>query len=510
MSVPLSASDRIGTVRRLHRDRTEGRTQADTAFWAYVVVLLLAMVVVPLVLGIASVLAEPEVLAALRSDRSDSVVAAAAGCLLAAAAVLGAHRGPAHLPPFLVTVLAGNDLPRARTLARPFVTSAAGLTLVVTAAAALPAVVLLRAGGTGVAGAVAFVAGSACLGAVTATAWLAGQRIGPRHGWVLPVALLAATALTAVAPALAVVTPWGWVADLWPPTAQGSPWALLPLALVTLVCLDAVPRLLNRLRGPLLLDQAGRWEIVGTAAYTGDFAAALAMFRARPRLGRAWWAVPTAPAPIRYAVRDLVGALRTPVRGLTGLFFLGVGGFLTGLAVAGTALPAWLLAGVGAVATYAGLGTVTDGFRHAADTRSAPALYGYGTAELFGLHALTPVLLAVAGTVAGAVVAQRAGWEAAGLLEAGLLGILLVVVRAYDSAKGMLPLILLTPAPSPAGDLSGLMVLAWQADALLISITLAVTLALATTAAGLLMGLGAAILGGAVVIALTAWRLRQP
>lgn len=510
MSIPLLAPrERIGGTRHLYQDRGGSRTQGDTAYLAYLVVLVLAMVVIPLLIGIARVLGQPEVLSALQSPSSDQVVLAVSGALLAAVTVVGMHRGPAHLPPVLVGTLASTELPRSRTLLRPFATAALGLTALFAVAGGLVATVLVTEGTTDLTGALAFTGASACLGVIAAAAWLAGQRIGPRHGWLLTASLLAATVLTLLVPDLALVTPWGWVAEVWPPTALGEPWALLPLVLVALVCAERVPRLLDRVRGPLLLRQARQWEIVSIAAYTADLSSALATFRSLPHLGRTWRAVPGVPAILQYAVRDLVGAARTPVRAVSGLIFLTVGGFLSTLALASTAVPAWLLMSLAAVATFAALGTFTDGFRHAAETRWAPTLFGHTSGQLFALHALLPALVAVACTLVGGALTGLTGWPSASLLEPGLLAVVIVAVRAYDSTKGPLPLTLLAPAPSPLGDMSGLMVMAWQADALILSIALGVGLALVTAAAGLLVAAGAAVLAVAVVILLTYGRLNN-
>lgn len=507
MSIPLlTPSERIGRTRRLYQDRGGSRTQEDTAYLAYLVVLVLAMVVIPLLIGIARVLGQPEILTALRSPSSEQVVLTASGVLLAAATVVGMHRGPAHLPPVLVGILAATDLPRSRTLLRPFVLAALGLTVLFTVAGGLLATVLVLEGPADVTDGLALTGAGACLGVIASAAWLAGQRVGPRHGWLLTASLLGATLLTLAAPGLARVTPWGWVAEVWPP-ATGETWALLPLALVTLVCAERAPRVLDRVRGPLLLQQSRQWEVVSIAAYTGDLSSALATFRARPRLGRRWRAVPGAGAIVQYAVRDLVGAARTPVRAVSGLLLLVLGGFLTALAVAGTAVPAWLLVSLGAVASFAALGTLTDGFRHAAQTRWAPTLFGHTTGRLFLLHATLPVVVAVGGALVGGVLARTTGWPTAGLGEAAILAALIVAVRAFDATKGTLPLTLLTPAPSPVGDLSGLMVMAWQADALLLSVALAVGLAHLSATTGLLVILGAALLAVAGVVLLTRGRL---
>ena len=44
-----------------------------------------------------------------------------------------------------------------------------------------------------------------------------------------------------------------------------------------------------------------------------------------------------------------------------------------------------------------------------------------------------------------------------------------ITVRIMNATKGRMPLALLTPIPTPMGDFSGLIVVFWQADALLVT-----------------------------------------
>ncbi len=83
-----------------------------------------------------------------------------------------------------------------------------------------------------------------------------------------------------------------------------------------------------------------------------------------------------------------------------------------------------------------------------------------------------------------------------------LLLLLAVAVRAYDSAKGPLPLLLLTPVPSPLGDLSSVTVSIWEADALIIT-TVAGAAAVAMAGASPVRLLAAAgALAGVLILAL--------
>lgn len=360
---------------------------------------------------------------------------------------LGRVRGPVIVSPFFVSLLAGTDVPRRTALRRTALASALTVIAVFLVPAAIVAVRLrsepLLAG--------AVVLGAVVLGALCALAWLCGQaRTFPR------------------------------------------------------------PRLLDRLDGEELLAQSLRWQAAGVLASTGDLAAAAGRFRALPRIGRRWRAVGTRPL---FLLRGLVGAARTPLRlaaGVIGLALAGlaIGVAVTGLVTSGAHAAWWVLAVIGPVIGHLALGPLTDGFRHAAEAAASPPLYGVSTGGLYVRLAAVPLLV---GVVAGAA----GGWVGAALAGAGLAGAglvplassavlaatvmgVLVVVRAFDSAKGALPLHLLTAnVPSPAGDPTALIMLGWQADALLIA---AATGPIALTGLLLVVGTGGtAVLGGSAV-----------
>jgi hypothetical protein len=78
-----------------------------------------------------------------------------------------------------------------------------------------------------------------------------------------------------------------------------------------------------------------------------------------------------------------------------------------------------------------------------------------------------------------------------------LSALLLVLVRVYDSAKGPLPLVLMAPVPTPAGDASALVIAAWQADAVILACVV-----VGATAWAVGEGLGGGIV---MAVALGAW-----
>ncbi|MBD5382296.1 MAG: hypothetical protein HDR73_10675, partial [Clavibacter sp.] len=132
------------------------------------------------------------------------------------------------------------------------------------------------------------------------------------------------------------------------------------------------------------------------------------------------------------------------------------------------------------------------------DVASAPPLYGIPTGRLLLLHATLPAAAGVACALVGAGIAVAGGAGAAALVVAPAVTLLLVVVRALDAAKGPLPLEVMAPVITPAGDASALVIAAWQADALLLAggSVLAVVSAAATVgpvAAALVLPLGAGV-----------------
>lgn len=496
---------RLRALRRAYRGRGERRSASDTAYNLYLAALMAPLVAFPIVRAVVLALIAPPTLAALVGPSSVAVVGVVLGLTLAGLAWLGVLYGPVSLEPAFVRLLADTDLPRHATLARPFATKAAIAVGALLAVAVLFGGVLLGAGVATLAGAARLAVLCAAFGAIGAVTWLAGQAASPRASGVVGAVIAVLAALGLAFPGLGAVLPWGWVAATWPPAA--APFALTDVLLVLLAAaaIAGARPLLDLLRSSRLADDAARWRAAGTAALSGDVAHALGGLRARPSAGRRWHAVRGGPAAAMFLARDLVGAARTPVRLAVGI--LALAGSVVLLAVA-TSLPAgWVLAAVGAGLAYLALGVLTDGFRHATDAAVAPPLYGYSTLALFARHGLAPLAVAVAASVAGIGGAAVLG---VGVRPLPVCVVLLVVVlvRAYDSAKGPLPVLLLTPIPSPIGDLSSLNVSLWQADALLIAVVVGALAVAAAPGSPLGMVVLAVVIAGLLVVGLRR-RLRQ-
>ncbi|MEP7763481.1 hypothetical protein [Sanguibacter sp. 25GB23B1] len=505
---PPDPARRLAAVRAVHGGRGDARSTGDVAYVVYATVLVLAIVVAPLVRGLVIGLSGPEVLGVLTAPSAARGVGVVVGLLLAACVLLGQVRGPALTSPFFTVAVAGTDLPRSVTLRRPFCTATALLVTSSALVAAVLAWVLHDATGLPSSSAGALVLGASAVGLLAAVAWLLGQRLSPARASGLAGILAVVTGLHAVVPTIGILVPTGWAGALWPVESSIPSWAetaaLPALVAAALLAVAAVPRLLDALGGVELLAQARRWETAGTSASAGDLSGALGQFRPPPRTGRAWWAVRGRSSVGRFVVRDLVGALRTPARAAGGALVLVLAGTLLATGLEGPELLGPVVAAVGAVVGYLALGVVADGFRHAAEAASAPTLYRYGTGSLFALHGLLPTACALLLTGAGTAVV--AGPDLAIGSAVAALACFLVLVRARDSAKGPLPPQLLTPVSTPAGDASGVAIVVWQADALIVS---ALVAAAASTAPDTPARLLVVALGGLGAVLSARARLRR-
>jgi len=420
--------------------RSSRRETVEVAYVVYVVAVMGLLVVAPAVAVVFEALNTPTVLDALGSSSAPATAALVVGLAWATALWVGAGYGPITIAPALVGLWAGTDLPRHAGLRRAFRQRAAWAAAAWAGAGALVGGILLADGGAAHEATLLVLAGAA-VGAIGSVAWLAGQSFA-RHAWWLG----------------AVVATLAVVAATWP----RARW----LAVVGAAAALFVPRMLDALRGPDLLAQALRWQSATTTAGSGDLQTALGSLRALPRRGRRWRAIVEGPTAVRFAVADLVGTWRATGRFVIGALALSASAAVLAAAVAQPFGPA--LAAGGAVLAYLALGVFCDGLRHAAALAARPGLFGFGPWRLFALHSTAPlVVTALAGVAGGALVA--ASGRVTHALALALVLVSVLVVRAWGAAKGQLPVSLLTPIPTPMGDLSALNVTAWLADAPLVA-----------------------------------------
>jgi hypothetical protein len=536
----LAVQDRAAkdAVARVWAARANARGALDLAYLLYIVVITILVIAVPLLRELGLLLARPDVLPVISAPAAGGLVTA--GLLLAAGllVMLGASRGPAVLPPFFVVTLASSHRPRRTALARPFARTGAALAAGLLALAGVVGWVLVIGGTTTPAG--AFALGVATLGsaALLEGAWLAGQVLpgGARRIRALVLGLAGALAVVGTVNGGAALQ--RLLALAYPSGGAGAdaPWtpALLVLAVGLLVAVLSIPAL-DRVRGMVLLEQAGRWDAALTSARTGDLAAAAGTYRVRPSAGRRLAAVATGARGARaagaagggpaaradgqdaigrarsvlaliglYLRRDLVALVRTPERLVLGVLgVLAAGALLAAARVLAGPLGFTALL-LGALLLWSASGVFVDGLRHGVESLGAPRLLAQGAGEQILLHSLAPLLVIGALSAVGSALGEAAlpflvaggGSDAVGSASAlaavlaPALVPLMIIGRARDAAKGPLPLTLATPIPTPQGDASILPLVAWQADAIL----------LALLASGLLfLALGASWAWGAAI-----------
>lgn len=443
----------------------------ERAYLTYSACLIGLVVIVPAVRALWGAITTAWAQTLLMSPQAASTAVGAAGFVWAAALVAGRGRGPALLPPFPTHALALSGIPRSRAFWRPVVRAGSAVTAATTCAAVLVVGSLVQSAAISIAMATLFAGVGMLVGVLAVAAWLAGQSF-PRAA--LPAAAMTA-ALAGICsgiPATWPFVPWGWVGLAFPtqPAASASA-ALVGLVAAGAAAISLVPMLMNRLDAAALVAQSVRWDRVLSHATGLELDAAARDYQPQPGFGRRLHAV----RPLRwrsgtFLLRDAVGAIRTPGRLLAAIAALAAAGALLAFAVApGTiAAASGCLAGVLA---FAGLGPLTDGIRHAANVAAGAGLYGIADGAMLGYHSLFPTLVAVAVLVLAVIACAVvfAAPAALAVLHAAILSALATLARIASALKGPLPPGLLTPIPTPLGDLASAARVLWALDAMLLA-----------------------------------------
>ncbi|SJN12778.1 putative integral membrane protein [Leucobacter sp. 7(1)] len=542
----------LRAVRAIRRARGEQLSAGDVSYRIYLAVMLGITVVAPfvrtLVLGLAPAL--PEVATA-----HASTLAAALTLLTAGAVLLGGHFGPARAGLPQLDLLFTTPIPRVRLLTGVILRWFGTGMLLGALAGGIVAVALLLSGTLGWGTGLALVAAGTCLGAILVAAQLLGQRgPGTRACIAGGLVLLAGAQLVAGGggeadagtPNSAVLTgggpdalggsapladPWSAVARVLVAAAREvqsgalgaeagaalggvTPGDLLLLAIVALALLVAAFPLASGFPRELLRAQAATWDSASTLALSGDPSAAVARFGVPVRWGRRLRLVhPGRPAGAHRPValllrRDLLGILRAPGRSLVALLGVATAGALWAAAVG---VPrgvggAALLGALALVCALWALGPWCRGIAAAAGGSGSPPLFPFSPAGLILRHAVVALGLAMLVTVlaglAFVVVGTASGAPDVSLVlaTAPLFAVAAVVLRVAGALKGTIPLRLLAPVPTAAGDLSAVNVFLWSIDGPVVAVLAGAALG-AMWAAASGTGLLLALLGSLVLLA---------
>ncbi|AZZ55899.1 hypothetical protein [Rathayibacter iranicus] len=462
-------TSRLASATGIWRAR-QPRAAGDRAYIAYSLVLLGLVVVMPVVRAAWLAVTTPEAADALNGPDAAVVAAVAVLALWAAALITGRSRGPAVAPPFFTYALTESDLPRrevfrSRVVMAVVVATVASGGIAVFFGAALGAVGLLTPPSV-----IGFSIRGVLIGTISAVCWLSGEA-APKASAIVAGALIATATLGIVGldsgPVVAQLSSWAWA------SAHADVPAIAALAALSAGGLLAAPTLLDRISEPTLAMQSARWDVAMAHAVSLDFTAASESYQARPSSGRRFRAVIQGASPVTLVVvRDTIGALRTPLRVVSGaLTIVGSGVLLVAAAAAPGAAP--LLGALAAALLYVGTGAFSRGLQHISQVSRAQPLYGISDGVLILLHTIFPVVIAVVIAVATTIsISAVLVPGAVGSLLWGSVALPVVVVaaRVSNALRGPSPIFLMMPAPSALGDPMPLLRVLWALDAPLFAV----------------------------------------
>lgn len=494
-------SDRLRTVRRIYSRRQEATEATDRWFLLYVIALMLGIYVVPTAYLIGTSL-DAATATALTGDGALMVINAVLCLLSALGYLLGTGQGPAYLTPFLAHTLLTGDFERRRVLIRPTLGMITSVAAVVVGATAIAGFSVLQ---TGVwePGHLGFLlSGSLFTGFHCGLFWFLGQRWAavPRRtvaGLLVFLVLTMFAAAPLMVPAAIWFSPGGWFALLWTDQALGGALAVSGVAAVVgLTMMVLFPSALGGMPARTVITQSRRIADARLYSSTGSFDDAAELFRARPlHRGHALmrWAVrgPTTGLGSVFSgfIADLAAALRTPRRLAAGLSSMVLGVLLVSLCLGAASpgstqeddllliiVPVVLL---GTVLMHLGSGAVSDGWRSLKDEFDAAPLFGWSARQATLRRLTWPCAAGIVAVGLGHLAALTASWwlgEHPGATigwSAVLTGVVLSARFMQTMRDRQMPLDSLVPIPTPLGDLSGVKVLFWVADGLVVSLTAA-------------------------------------
>ncbi|MFE2195647.1 hypothetical protein ACFXAQ_33160 [Streptomyces olivaceus] len=474
------AGDRVRAVWHRYSRRGDRASAGSRAYTAYLVVLFGAFFLAPALHAAGT---SPALFSLSAPGAATSVSCAFTVTLCWSAQLAGRFWGPLVLQPFVLHVFTSTDLPPTAYLggaARRRLRYAGTALLLASCAAAYLTTDLFDDLST-VPPAVAVAAGAGALGAV---AWLWGQVRTPRDNLVLASAA-GATAL--------LVTLTG---HRIPDAGTGGLWLVAVAAATTAVILARVAfRSLRTVDLARLARESSRASQAQTYVLTGTLHHALDLYRPEPRGFTS--ALFRPDGRLRgHLAQGAVRALRTPGRTSAAALLLLTGGSLLAAGTAGgPALPLWA---AGACCVYLGSGRVGETWRGLRDELTLPPLFGGRWRGTLARALAWPAAAVTAGTLLGGGAAAATRWPQydahpadTALLAAATI-VLVLGARFLREMKSNLPLSLLLPVMTPFGDLSGLLVVAWQFDGL-VTVVLGTALLHAAPSAPVAAALAAAI-----------------
>ena len=295
------------------------------------------------------------------------------------------------------------------------------------------------------------------------------------------------------------------VAD-WAAASGGRIICIDGIDLIHLGLLPEVQQAKNKVeRNLALLARQMRWRNVGVSVLSGDQRSVTLHLQQRTlnrrgRLPMRW------PGSRLVLVRDLLGLRRDRTRTTTSCLAAACAVVL----LVALEAPNSAAAVAAALVLFAVTGRWTTGLAAHVDNAGGSGLTPHSPARMLLWHLQAPGLLAAAVVVAGGAVAVAFGAAPTSIVSGAAIALVTLSVRVWVLTQPLLPPALLTPQPTPAGDLSGLVVAAWFARGWLVVAGTAFVAANATGSSGDLGDpLLVSLITTAVVSLLTARRVRS-
>ncbi|HEX3492278.1 MAG TPA: DUF6297 family protein, partial [Streptosporangiaceae bacterium] len=508
-----------------------------TAFWIYLIAIVLLAWGSPLLLDAVRALrrppaptaATPHVLAALPVG-----LTALALLLLLVLLRDGLWRGPVTLPQVTVDWLLSTPVDRGRLLRPRFRMSALTGLVAGVAVGIVPAAVLTALGLSGHFGVlrltgVSMASTGLLFGLATGAAGLVERYPAVRHGLrrATPVVFGVAAALAGLAAwaafghlpaALDTIVlwsgPWGWAAQGLTALAGGTaplwPLAAALLGVLALAALAAGHRAAAGVPGPALRARAATIGAMSAALLSMDTRAAATAYSAASQSRRAWLRLgPPRRPELVLLWRDLVALLRAPSRlaGAVVLALVAVG--LLALAARGrhvSPLPVACALGLG----YLAAAWLCEGARlDAEDTRRSVHL-PFRFKSLAWWHAAVPVLVLLAAAGAPVIALTVADGSPRPLLMLAVAVPVLVAGALVNVFRGEFPLDMFAGVDTPLGNTAFFRIIFWSAWGPLASVgvlTFLVASALSSPTSGAVTR--TVVLGAGLAAALGAYAARR-
>lgn len=440
-----------------------GRAFGSTTMAVYVIALLTIFLTPMLVNALVVVIAHPLIASALAAPQARNWTIFILGYAALVAIVLGGIRGPIAPGRFEATVRLQSPQARWKALGPTALRALLSSTIAVTLLGLI----------IGIAGSIALnwsvgtvvwmsIAGFG-LGVAVATARLLGQTKVPflTTGYAVILSVTSVLSINYDGFSTAVIVELG----------------VLAVAAVWLV-----PFCLGRLRAQTVLKHSALAEASSTLTKTGDWSAASREYRPAPSTGRNTRVLPRrlSATVVRTPWGLWLSAWRTRQRAYIGVFLIAVGALLLGYGVSlaqpiGDSRVDRVIIGVVLAAAlsliYWGFGSFVESLEFAAETAASVAIFRLSAGALLARTGAAYILLMLIislplTALLGYLVNGDVGFLGPSLGGAIVLGLTqIAMARVHSATKGPLPPQMTTPIPTPAGDVSVLLILAWQCEA---------------------------------------------